>query len=170
MLALVRELQSDAVSPSCWFRDALEPMKGEYDVVVFDTPPAIGLLLTNALMASDKIIIPLQPEYLAADGFVQMQNTIKRVQRANGGLEVAGAIITQFNPQASEHDIMGAAAAAVAESFGSKVFGTRVRISTKVPEKQRRRADPYAQISRNKAAQDYSAVFDELWGQIRATP
>lgn len=163
---LIKELEKDTVAPAEYIKDALEEIKGEYDLVVIDTPPALGLPLTNALMASDSVLIPVQPEYLAADGLAQMQMTIRRVQKKNPKLKVAGAIITQYNPQSSEHELMSEIAEAVNAKFGAKVFNTRIRISRKVAEKQRSHTNPYGQISKNRAAQDYLAVVDEFLDSI----
>lgn len=79
-------------------RNILCREKNEYDYIIIDCPPSLGLLTVNALVAADSVIVPLQCEYYALEGLGQLMNTIKLVQkRMNRGLEIEGVVLTMFD-------------------------------------------------------------------------
>ena len=79
-------------------RAALEKVKGEFDYILIDCPPSLGLLTINALSAADSVIIPIQSEYYALEGLSQLMNTISLVrQHLNRGLKVEGVVLTMYD-------------------------------------------------------------------------
>jgi chromosome partitioning protein len=81
-------------------RTALEPARSEYDIVLIDAPPSLGLLTLNALVAADALIIPIQAEFYALEGISQLMKTVELVQRhLNPGLSVAKVILTMVDPR-----------------------------------------------------------------------
>ncbi|MGH7844477.1 MAG: ParA family protein [Candidatus Binatia bacterium] len=79
-------------------REALEPVTHEFDYVILDCPPSLGLLTLNALSAADSLLIPLQCEYYALEGLSALLETLKLVQRAlNPKLDLAGILLTMFD-------------------------------------------------------------------------
>src|SRR3989304_229266 len=77
---------------------ALQPVKDEYDFIFIDSPPSLGLLTVNALVAADSVIIPIQCEYYALEGLTELLNTIRLVQNGlNPRLRVAGMAMTMFD-------------------------------------------------------------------------
>lgn len=160
--ALVKEMQRDIVNPSGHLREGVEALRADYDVILLDTPPEVGLPLTNALVAADDVVITVKPEHLCTDGFREMQQTISRVRRANPGLKVAGVAITQVDSRTVEHRVSGEIVEEAAKAFGSPMFRTRVRLSPRIPESQRKHKSPYMTPSRNPAGKDYSALVDEV--------
>lgn len=87
-----------AVSREMKLKKALEPIKNEYDFIIIDCPPSLGLLTLNAMTAADKILIPVQCEYYALEGLSQLINTIKLVKKhLNSELEIEGAVLTMFD-------------------------------------------------------------------------
>ena len=77
---------------------ALEPLRGEYDWILIDCPPSLGLLTINALTASDSVIIPVQCEYMALEGLTRLMETLDLVRRnLNPGLTVLGVLLTMFD-------------------------------------------------------------------------
>ena len=79
-------------------RNALETVKERYDFVIIDCPPALGLLNTNALTASDAVLIPVQCEYYALEGLSQLIHTINLIQdRLNKNLEIDGIVFTMYD-------------------------------------------------------------------------
>ena len=79
-------------------RRALDPIRTEYDVVLIDAPPSLGLLTLNALVAADALLIPIQTEFYALEGMSQLVNTISLVQaHLNTSLEIAMVILTMFD-------------------------------------------------------------------------
>jgi chromosome partitioning protein len=81
-------------------RNALEPVRGRYDVVLVDCPPSLGILTLNALVAADMLLAPVQCEYLALEGVGQMMETIELVRATlNPRLELLGMLMTMFDPR-----------------------------------------------------------------------
>jgi chromosome partitioning protein len=79
-------------------RAALEPIRDQYDFIVVDCPPSLGLLTVNALGAADTVLIPIQCEYYALEGLTQLLNTVRLVQRGlNPGLKIEGVLLTMFD-------------------------------------------------------------------------
>ncbi len=81
-------------------RRAIEPVRRNFDYILIDCPPSLGLLTLNALTAADGVLIPMQCEYLPLEGLSQLLNTVKLVrQRFNPSLEIGGVILTMFDPR-----------------------------------------------------------------------
>ena len=79
-------------------KNKLEPIKDEYDFIIIDCPPSLGLLNTNALTAADSVIIPVQCEYYALEGVTQLLLTIRLVQQLfNKNLMIEGVILTMYD-------------------------------------------------------------------------
>jgi chromosome partitioning protein len=77
---------------------ALDPVRGEFDLILIDCPPSLGLLTINALTAADSILIPIQCEYYALEGLSQLMDTFRLVREAlNPGLDVEGVLLTMFD-------------------------------------------------------------------------
>ncbi|MHB0968233.1 MAG: ParA family protein [Thermoanaerobaculia bacterium] len=78
--------------------EALAPIRDEYDYILIDSPPSLGLLTINGLVAADSVLVPLQCEYFALEGISQLLNTIERVQQGlNPKLEVEGIALTMYD-------------------------------------------------------------------------
>lgn len=79
-------------------RQALEPLKGKYDLVILDCPPALDLLTLNVLVAADSLIVPMQAEYFALEGISEMISTLERVRAAfNPGITIEGVLLTMYD-------------------------------------------------------------------------
>ena len=79
-------------------KNALEPIKDDFDYIIIDCPPSLGLLSINALAASTGVIIPMQCEYYALEGLSQLMLTIKQIKKLyNSSLEIVGILITMYN-------------------------------------------------------------------------
>ena len=82
------------------FKQVIEDVKKEYDFIIIDCSPSLGLITVNALTASDSVIIPVQCEYFALEGLGKLLNTIKIVQtRLNPDLEIEGILLTMYDPR-----------------------------------------------------------------------
>lgn len=79
-------------------KNALSKIKDEYDYVLIDCPPSLGLLTINALTAADSVLVPIQCEYYALEGLTQLMNTINLIKKnINHDLEIEGVVLTMFN-------------------------------------------------------------------------
>ena len=114
-------------------RGALQALEGNYDYILIDCPPSLGLLTLNGLVAAqDGVIIPVQCEYLALEGLGQLTNTISRVRAAlHPGLRVRGLVMTMFDARAS---LSTQVVAEVAKHFPGKVFRAIIPRSVRLAE------------------------------------
>jgi chromosome partitioning protein len=103
---------------------ALQPILGAYDDILIDTPPSLGLLSINAMVASDAVIVPVQCEYLSLRGLAQLQATLAQVrEHLNPRVDILGILPTMYDSRT----VHGREALdMLRESFGSRVFSTRV--------------------------------------------
>ena len=111
---------------------ALEPISDDYDYIMIDCPPFIGLLTLNALTAANSILIPMQGEYFALEGLSQLMNTIKLTKKIlNPSLEIEGVVVTMFN---SRTNLVNSVAEEITHYFGKKAFSTRIPRSVRLAE------------------------------------
>ena len=79
-------------------REALEPVRGQYDFILLDCPPALDLLTLNALVATDRLLVPMQAEYFALEGISELVHTLERVRGGfNPELEIEGVLLTMYD-------------------------------------------------------------------------
>ena len=101
-------------------RAALEKVRAEYDYILIDCPPSLGLLTVNALAAADSVIIPIQSEYYALEGLSQLMNAIKLVrQHLNKSLKVEGVVLTMYDGRSL---ISKQIAAEIKKFFSAKLY------------------------------------------------
>jgi chromosome partitioning protein len=112
--------------------DALAPLASNYDFIIIDCPPSLGLLTVNALVAAQEVLVPLQCEYLAMRALNLLLRTIERVRgRLNPDLELAGILVTMFNGRTVHaREVLDE----VRASFGDKVFPMVVGSSVRFKE------------------------------------
>ena len=104
---------------------ALRPIAEDYDFICIDTPPSLGLLTINALTAADKVIVPVQCEYLSMRGLIQLQNTLSMIrENLNPDVDIAGILPTMVDSRTLHAK---EAIQILEENFGDRVFGARIR-------------------------------------------
>ena len=113
-------------------REALKSMKNNFEFIVIDCPPSLGILTLNALTAADGIIIPIQCEYYALEGLSQLLNTIKLVQKhLNEQLYIAGVLLTMYD---NRLNLCNQVATEVRKYFKDKVYETVVSRNVRLSE------------------------------------
>ena len=113
-------------------RDAVEQVRGRYDFVLIDCPPALGLLTLNALVGADAVLVPLQAEFYALEGLSHLMRTIERVQRAlNPKLMLQGVVLTMFDRR---NNLCEMVAADVRGHLGERVYRTVIPRNVRVSE------------------------------------
>ena len=113
-------------------RLALETLREDYDFVIIDCPPSLGLITINMLAAADALLIPLQCEYYALEGLSQLLNTVHRVQHsANENLGIDGVLLTMYD---SRLNLSRQVADDAREYFGQKLFQTVVPRNVRLAE------------------------------------
>jgi chromosome partitioning protein len=111
---------------------ALLPVKPEYDFILIDTPPSLGLLTINALVAAAGVIVPVQCEYLSLRGLVQLENTLTMIrENLNPKVEIIGILPTMFDKRTLHSR---EAIEILEENFGDLVFNTRIRKTIRYAE------------------------------------
>ncbi len=111
---------------------ALRAISDDYDFVCIDTPPSLGLLTINALTAADKVIVPVQCEYLSMRGLIQLQNTLSMIrENLNPDVDIAGILPTMVDSRTLHAK---EAIQILEENFGDRVFGARIRKTIRFAE------------------------------------
>ena len=111
---------------------ALLPIKPSYDFILIDTPPSLGLLTVNALVAADGVIVPVQCEYLSLRGLVQLENTLEMVrENLNPDVRIQGILPTMFDRRTIH---AREAVEILQEHFGDLVFNTKIRKTVRYAE------------------------------------
>lgn len=110
----------------------LHPLKEQYDFIIIDCPPSLGLLTINAMTAADRVIVPLQTEFYAMEGLSQIVRTIALVQKGlNPGLQIEGILLTMYD---SRNNLSRQVAEEVRTHFGEKVFRTVIPRNVRLSE------------------------------------
>ena len=113
-------------------RQALKPLRGLYDVIVIDCPPALNLLTVNALVAADSVLVPMQCEYYALEGLSALMSTIEQIRGSvNADLELEGILRTMFDPR---NNLSNEVSAQLLMHFGDKVFRTVIPRNVRLAE------------------------------------
>ncbi len=113
-------------------RKALEPIRNEYDYIIIDCPPSLGLLTLNALTSADSVLIPVQCEYYALEGLGQLLNTISIVRyHLNTELDIEGVLLTMYD---SRLRLSNQVVEEVHKHFNNKVFRTIISRNVRLSE------------------------------------
>ena len=113
-------------------KNALAPIRGDYDFLLIDCPPSLGLITTNALTAADTILIPIQCEYYALEGLSQLMNTVRRVKRQyNELLDIEGVLLTMYDGRLN---LTQQVVEEVKKYFPRKVFKTVIPRTVRLSE------------------------------------
>lgn len=111
---------------------ALKSLSNQYDYVLIDCPPSLGLLTINAQVTSNSLLVPLQCEYYALEGLSQLLNTLQLVkQNLNPGLDLMGIVLTMYDTRSS---LSAQVAQDVREHLGNQVFNTHIPRNVRVAE------------------------------------
>ena len=113
-------------------KKAIDDIKGEYDYILIDSPPSLGLLTINGLTAADSVLVPMQCEYFAMEGVSQLLNTIERVRDSlNPSLEIEGIVLTMYDDRMN---LARQVAQEVREHFPDKVYRTLIPRNVRLGE------------------------------------
>jgi chromosome partitioning protein len=113
-------------------RNALKPLREDFDVILIDCPPALNMLTLNALVAADSVMVPMQCEYYALEGLSSLMQTIEQIRTSiNPELEIEGLLRTMFDPR---NNLANEVSAQLIEHFGDKVFRTIIPRNVRLAE------------------------------------
>ena len=141
-------------------RDAIDDVRGDYDFILIDCPPSLGLLTINAFTACDSILIPVQSEYYALEGLSQLLNTIKLVQKHfNRQLKIEGVLLTMYDART---DLGQQVNAEIRKFFKDAVYQTIIPRNVRLSEAPSHGLSIIDYDIRSKGAQVYLALAKEV--------
>lgn len=141
-------------------REALIEIENQYDYIIVDCAPSLGLLTTNALTASHEVMIPIQAQYLSLQGISKLTDVIEKIKkRLNKSLKIGGVFITQFDSRkVLNRDI----AEAIVKYFRTDVFKTKIRDNIALAEAPSHAKDIFRYNPKSNGASDYEALCSEI--------
>ena len=155
----------DATTREHRMRDAIARIRDEYDFILIDCPPSLGLITLNMLAAADAVLIPLQCEYYALEGLSQLLNTVHLIQKGvNSALGIDGVLLTMYDARLN---LSRQVASDAREYFGSKVFETVVPRNVRLAEAPSFGKPIVLYDVQSVGAQAYMAIADELMRRQR---
>ncbi len=146
--------------------DALAPVIAEYDYIVIDCPPSLGMLTLNALVAADGVVVPMQAEYFALEGLSALTSTIEKIKSAyNPHLTIDGVLFTMFDARLS---LANQVRSEVAQYFGEKVFTETVPRNVRLSEAPSHGKPCLLYDLKAPGTKSYLAVADEYLARLAA--
>lgn len=165
ILLAAAELEFNKPGREYMLKTALSKVEEQYDFIIIDTPPALGLLTVNAYVAADSLIIPMAPEVLSLLGVSQIKETIESVRGYyNSRLKVLGILLNRFNGRLNLSREMLDLAQQIAQQLDSRVFDSKIRASVSAAEAPAHGVSVVEYAPRSKPALDFMALCDEIAG------
>jgi chromosome partitioning protein len=145
-------------------KDELQQVQDSYDYVVIDTPPTLGIITVNALVAATHVLIPIQASYFALEGTDDLLETIDKIKlRANPQLQILGALITMYDKRTLlAKDILEQ----IQTVFGVKVFNTIITKSVRLEESPAYRESIFSFAPRSTGAYEYYRLSEEVLSRV----
>ena len=143
---------------------ALKAVEDDYDFVCIDTPPSLGLLTINALTAANKVIVPVQCEYLSMRGLIQLQNTLSMIrENLNPDVQIEGILPTMVDTRTLHAK---EAIEILEENFGDRMFVTRIRKTVRFAEAPVRGMSVLKYDPKGTAADAYRQLAKEVLSHV----
>jgi chromosome partitioning protein len=148
-------------------REVFDAVIDDYDYILIDCPPSLGLLTLNALTASQYVLIPLQTEFLALQGLAKIKQVIQKVKvRLNRDLQIGGVIATMYDARkVLNRDVVET----IRKYFGPQVFDTYIRDNVALAEAPAKRQDIFAYSPKSAGAEDYLSLAKEIRSRTKST-
>ena len=145
-------------------KDQLQSVQDSYDYVIIDTPPTLGIITVNALVAATHVLIPIQASYFALEGTDDLLETIDKIKvRANPQLQILGALITMYDKRTLlAKDIYEQ----IQHVFGTKVFETIITKSVRLEESPAYRESIFSFAPRSTGAYEYYRLSEEVLSRV----
>lgn len=144
-------------------KDALESLEG-YDFTLIDCPPSLGMTLTQALLATSGVVVPVAAQYYPLEGVIDLKSTVEATKRPNPALSVLGYVVTYFD---TRNRICAEALSKIQEMFGDLVFETVIRTNVKLQTAPAYRKSIYEHAPDSHGSKDYVALTDEILHRLK---
>ncbi len=159
-LARVERMLAGEIDAPLKLKKALSEVRNLFDFIIIDTPPSLGLLTVNALVASDKVIIPITPSPWALEGVQDFLDTFKSVKETfNENLSILGVIITMFDPRTV---LARDAVNEIKAMFGGLVFKETVHRNIRLEESPAYQSDIFSFSPNSSGAESYMKITEEV--------
>lgn len=140
-------------------RSALEPHLGEYDYVIIDCPPSLGIVTTNALVAADELYIPLTAETLPLKGLAMLDDVLDEVRRrVNPNISLGGVFLTRYNNRNLNKEVENM----IRQRYTDKVFETKIRENIALAEMPVSGQSIFDYDAKSNGAKDYMSLAKEM--------
>lgn len=144
-------------------KEAVSTVVGDYDFIVIDTPPSLGVLTVNAFTCATDIVIPTTAGIFATAGISQLNETVTSVQKyCNPGVKIRGILFTRFNPRANISRQIRELAEQLSEYISAPIYQTYIRSGVVVEEAQANKVDIFDFAEKSTVARDYQAFIEEF--------
>ncbi len=146
-------------------KDVLTPVRRKYEFIIIDTPPTLGLITVNALVAASHLLIPIQSSYLCLEGTDDLLETIEKIRRvANPNLDILGVLITLHDTRTNiARDVVNR----IIKVFGKKVFQTYISKSVKIEESPAYKESIFTYAANSIGALQYKKVAEEILERVK---
>lgn len=144
-------------------KDALESLEG-YDFTLIDCPPSLGMTLTQALLATSSVVVPVAAQYYPLEGVIDLKTTVEATKRPNPQLAVLGYVVTYFD---TRNRICAEALSKIQEMFGELVFETVIRTNVKLQTAPAFRKSIYEHAPESHGSKDYESLTDEILTRLK---
>ena len=143
-------------------KDALIEVKDEYDYIILDTPPALGILTINAFTCADEIIIPAFASELSLEGIMYLYEAIEAVQKlSNPDLKIRGIVFTRYMSRSVIHKELKNLTKQITDYIGVPIFKSYIRSAVGVETAVTNKKDLYSYDKNSKISKDYERFIDE---------
>ena len=157
----------DANGREVLLREAIAPIKNDYDYILLDCPPALNLLTLNALAAADSLLVPVQCEYYALEGVSELFNTLSRLRRAvNPLLKIEGLLLTMYDERTN---LAPAVAADLRSFYSGLVFKTAIPRNVRLAEAPSHGQPINHYDARSRGSEAYSKLAEEVMANEQAS-
>ncbi len=145
-------------------KDEIEQVRDQFDYIIIDTPPTLGIITVNALVAATHILIPIQSSYFALEGTDDLLETIEKIKiRANPDLQILGVVITLYDKRTIlSRDIRKE----IGQVFGDKLFKTRISKSVRLEESPAYKESIFSFAPRSSGAYEYYKLSEEVLARV----
>ena len=159
LLGAELELASEA-GRELILKDLLKPFKRKYEYVFIDCPPSLGILTLNAIVACDRVIIPLQTHYLAIQGLTKLIDIIAKIKtRLNKKIQIGGIVFTQYDQRrVLDREVVNT----VSKTYKGKIFKSKIRSNIALAESPSKGVDIISYAPSSHGTKDYIALAREV--------